>query len=889
FYGHIRENLGIYLPNVILIAGVNLTLNEIKILYDFYMSGGNIFFFAGLNSSSDATFLKYLNVVKGSGDVTLTQKGEGTALLYPINNSDPLVTGIQWSSSPEAKVFEKISGFSDNVVPVLDAYGQNTTLMFRIDNIANISSPTNITGRFVGFNIVYTKNDNWDAQLWLYMPYFLYRTIKWMSNQSPLSFSDWSKSPVPHTKEKIMLALYLVLIFAIALLSFMYSKKKSKIPLEVKYEEYIQKLKKEFEEKEKKKNKKKWKRSKAKTNSPESEEGNNNSNNNSKNTHEEQNESEINKETSQGFDSKEYLKQKILNNKWEQIGLHRQISSFFIQLFMGLLVAVPYLLLSMYIYPRFVQPFPQTQGWVNWTTTFFAALYTVFDMGTSTALTKFFSQYRIKNPAEAIKYAQIYIWWQMITGCVQISIVSSLGIYVLGPSYLGHMTWFFVLSSLAQFPGMVNVITLMLEAMQRFDVKITAEMVLGATTTNLFNYLSIIIFRNIFKHNWMYGEAFGSGVGMVIGTYIAGLGNFLIYILIFKKLGYSVSTLFRVDFKKKNIKEALGFGSKLVLGNVWVPLVSLLEITLISIYVLNYNAEMGYLAMMRNITTITQLLGTFYASMMPGISEAHGNKKMVLTEYYIVEGFKWTNFILFFLIAALASVGDKVIIIFAGPQWYGALKYLPILLIFGSFEPIAWYADKVFQGTNNTKYNMIIWIIEQGTRSLFLILIFVGFQMKYLWTVYLAYIPGIFAKDVAAIIFMRKKIVKFKPYWMHTTIGPLIGALIIYIANRLLILYIHGDSIVVLIILLLVILFGGLFFYIFITAFLGAWDRNTLDEFKRGLGMIATVKFVFIMLQWFGELGYKLSPFKEKFRVDIFDKASEEAKELTLEKELLII
>ncbi|MHA1339812.1 MAG: hypothetical protein ACTSRZ_06705 [Promethearchaeota archaeon] len=888
--------------DVLVLADTNLSLDQINDVKKFANEGGGIFFLASENITANYLLLKELDIIQNDSVISFSSNPENSALLNPLNSSDPLVSGIQWASSPEAEEFIKITKYSTEVVPVLEGYGEGSILMFRRNNITKYDNGTYTTGRFVGFNLIYSKESNWDTQLWLYTPYFFYRTICWIINRNPANFYDWNYSPVPHTKEQIGIGIYLALLFIFAIAGFLLAKKRSKIPLEQKYKDYLEKIiqNKKLKKTDSNKNKslKKGNNTSAiKINKKQIEiedkknataivatikpnKKNINELNNHKNNHKIENDDEI---------LEEVLKQKVLKNKWEEVGLHRQISSFFIQLFSGIIVAAPYLILTMYIYPRFIQPFPQTQGWVNWTSTFFAALYTVFDMGTSTALTKFFSQYRIKKPAEGIKYAQIYIWWQMITGVIQITMVSSLGIYVLGPSYLGHMTWFFVLSSLAQFPGMLNVIVLMLEAMQRFDIKITAEMILGATTTNVIKYLTIIWFRNIFRYDWRYGEAFGAGIGMVIGDYFAQMGNFIIYIIIFKKLGYSVSTLFRVDFNKDNIKEALGFGAKLVLGNVWVPLVSLLEITLISIYVLNYNAEMGYLAMMKNITSVTSLLGTFYSALMPGISEAHGNKKLKLTEYYLIEGIKWTNFILFFLLAALASAGDKILIAFAGSQWYGALKYIPLLLIFTSLEPMAWYADRVFQGTNNTKYNMIIWIIEQGTRSIFLLIIFVGFESKYLWMLYLAYIPGIAAKDIAALIFMRRKIVKFRPYWMHTFIGPLVSALILYIINKLIVQLIWSDNVFITIFTFFIILIAGLFIFVFFTSLLGAWDKNTIDEFDKALSMIKTIKIIFSMLIWMAKLGYKLCPWKEKFKVDVFEDAKKEAIELTHEKRLLII
>ena len=74
----------------------------------------------------------------------------------------------------------------------------------------------------------------------------------------------------------------------------------------------------------------------------------------------------------------------------------------------------------------------------------------VFDVGTSFALAKYFAQYRVKNPDKSIHYIQIFIWWQILTGMVQIILIALIGAIIFPQTNLAHMTWIFISYSIAQ-------------------------------------------------------------------------------------------------------------------------------------------------------------------------------------------------------------------------------------------------------------------------------------------------------------------------------------------------------------------------------------------------------------------------------------------------------
>ncbi|MHA1303126.1 MAG: hypothetical protein ACTSPI_05420, partial [Candidatus Heimdallarchaeaceae archaeon] len=91
---------------------------------------------------------------------------------------------------------------------------------------------------------------------------------------------------------------------------------------------------------------------------------------------------------------------------WEDVGMHRQLAGFFVQLFIGLLIILPNVVMTSLVFPLLILPSPQAAGFYDFTIRFFEALWLFFDIGTSVVLVKFFSQHRVKNPRQAIKYIQ---------------------------------------------------------------------------------------------------------------------------------------------------------------------------------------------------------------------------------------------------------------------------------------------------------------------------------------------------------------------------------------------------------------------------------------------------------------------------------------------------
>ncbi len=281
--------------------------------------------------------------------------------------------------------------------------------------------------------------------------------------------------------------------------------------------------------------------------------------------------------------------------------------------------------------------------------------------------------------------------------------------------------------------------------------------------------------------------------------------------------------------------------------------------------------------MVGNLTSVLSPISAFTSALMPAISEAHSNGKKALTEYYMIEGIKWSYFFVFFFMAVLAAVGPNLIQL-AGPEWEGALKYIPIQLFFGALWPLAWYVDTVFQGTDHAGYNTGVWYVEQGTRITLLILLLPPLQI---WGRYLSYIPAIIAKNVVALYLIRKKIMAFRPYWIHTLLAPAAGAGITYLILWGIQSLVATTDPVVSILVFIGGFLVGLILYAGLTGFFGGWDENTLAEFKHGIGMVRITRGFFNPMQKAAAWGHAHSPWRNRFQVTLAQQAQAEADALT--------
>lgn len=586
------------------------------------------------------------------------------------------------------------------------------------------------------------------------------------------------------------------------------------------------------------------------------------------------------------------------NTDWEDIGMHRQISGFLVQLFIGMLIILPNAIMTSLVFPLVILPSPQAVGFYDFTYHFFEALWLIFDLGTATVLVKFFSEHRVERPQQAVKYIQVFIWYQVLSGLIQLFFISFIGSFIFPRTFLAHMSWVFVTHAFFQWPAFFIVFLLIFRAMNRLDLfQILNILVYGIFTITL-QYLVIVLFRVILGSNIIFGDSLAGAIGYSIGNYIVRLAAFLTGLWMFKRLGFSVRNLFRIDFSWSEIKESLSFGAKWVGGNMWVPLGWFLQVFLLAEFLPNYTEQQGYFSIAWGLAQIVMLVGLFAESMLGGISESYHAKRKKLTQYYALNSLKWGAFFDFFFVAILLAIGPRFILGGAGQEWAGAAILIPWLLFFHAFGFLSWLGDWMFAGSDRPGWAAMSWIIEQGVRAVLLIIFipqYAFFSENFgspLVAVMFAYIPALIIKDIYMWIAIRRSEYfqfKWKDLAYQGLITPLLTGLFVFILSEIICMVIWGGDIITSVIILLLGTFPMIYVASFIFGFLGGFDENTLAEFKRAAYMAKGVGFLARGLYWMAEKGAKISPLHNKFPISIYQLASDEANSLTAEKKVLVI
>ncbi len=741
---------------------------------------------------------------------------------------------FDWSSAPPTRNMTRL--------PALTA---ESTILLANDTGFGTSGDPLLVETEVGLGKIFTytpwlmsdedSQTNQQLVLWPYYNYFFYSASTYLAGEETYTYAEWTYSPVPHFNEQLIIGLIVIVLGITTGVSYTRMRRKSREDTEVLSEIERAELLVETEE-------------------------------------------EI--------------------SEWEEVGMHRQIGGFLIQFFITLLIIIPRVVLTIMVYPVYILPFPQAAGWYSFSVNLFLGLWTVFDLGTSVALAKYFAEYRISKPEEAIKYAQIFVWFQCITGVVQISIVAFAGSILFPHTYLAHLSYVFIGHSLFQFPGFTLLFVHVFRGMNRIDYQQITQILYYAIFTVVIPYIPILIFRVWGASNPIFGEALGGAIGQAIGYYMGEWLTFVISIYLFKKLGFSATTLFRIDFRSEQVKKALKFGAKWTIGAAAVPLVWFYQMILISTNLLNWSALQGQYQLAWDLAIIVQVVGLFMEGMLGGISEAHSHAKKKLTALYNSLGLKWGAFFTFWLVSGLAAVGSRAILGAAGPEWAYAAELLGFFLVFQVIGFWSWLGDWVFAGAERPGLAASVWILEQVLRAIFMT--FLVLTEPVIFGIYLGGMPGIITgyalalvvKDIAVWILVRRYIAAPKFYVWQSYIGPAIAALVNFFILEFIaqMIWVPGDMISSALIFFIAVV-PSLYVFAFISGITGTWDKNTLSEFDRASKMVTMRGVGWLARRFYGAaaLGARISPLHDRFPIDIYDEAMKEAKELTREKKQLVI
>ena len=673
------------------------------------------------------------------------------------------------------------------------------------------------TGKWYVFS-AFLDGANPQIQEWAYFNYLIYNLASRAAGEQPLSFGDFPASPVPHPQERLILYLLMALLLVITASVFLVVRRYSLAHPEV-LNTFV-------------------------------------------------------------IDRKVFEKNEA-GTDWENIGFHRVLGGFMFAVMTGLVLFIPYMIYQNLILPGYILPSAQAMGIWSRVAAFFPIVWSVFDMGTSVAHIKFFAQYRVHDPQRAIKYAQFFVWWQTLSGAVQVALVVALSGAFLPNTIYAMYIWAIVAHTLIQIPGFYMIISDSLTSLQRSDYNQILDMSAQMVIPMLTQPIIITLFVWWGRTHPVFGFAMGGVLGLGAAAYASAMVAFLFGLWLYRHIGYNARLLFLAHFDWEIAKESLKLGIFLVVSGLIGGLASSLQVLLIQSRLINTNEVLGNLGLAGSFVFAYSVILTLTGNAMPAISEAISNGRKLLGQYYAAAAYKYGGMISAFICAMLLSVADRFILGSSGKEFERAAVYAIPLLISGALSFATWIGDIMMFAAKKTQLVTLLAVLDFSIGLGGAFLLVDRFQVTALIAV-----PFITTTTRMLLVYYLNNRYCFpqKYYFWQSAAAPFLAASAHFLVLRGVTgLIWQGDELTSILILLIAIL-PAYPLYAFFYGLFGGWDDNTLAEFGRGTNLSGFARPMTRLFYHATKLGTRVSPLHARFPITIYELARAEAASLTKEK-----
>ncbi len=580
---------------------------------------------------------------------------------------------------------------------------------------------------------------------------------------------------------------------------------------------------------------------------------------------------------------------------WQNIGFHRPLSGYFYN--------IPILIISIVIsvgiagtFFRYIYPFPESLGYKTAVSGIFILFFEIFDLGTANIVNRFIGEYAIKDQQRMVKYIQYFIWYQMITGLLQTTLISIYALFIVPKSELAYTVWIMILISTTQYPGMLGIFKATLTALQQFD----KEVLLSFFSTNIFERVTevglILIGRAWGKANPMIGELMGVAIFASIARYVDDFfatlvaARFLNKIL--KPYNITVGQCFRPDFDWKIVRECSMWGLKSGLPSLLTPIVSLIELTLWLSFIPQYSTFISLASIARNFSG---LVGQ-RVKLGGGIAESYLNGKPHLAKFYVSQAIRYSSLFQFMMIPLV--VGSVLVLepilldVVHVPYFLGIIGFIFPQAITAFFSSYTRLSTDVVMGTG--KVNVVLFgkILEAavGTVSMYLVIAVFQVQSLGLWVIpyvlYWSRYPGEISQAILYYGYINRTAFRIRIPWHQAIVAPGLAALIQIGFSLLSYLFIFlpaqlrfGTLVGVILYGVVCMLLAPFLIYFPLTAVLGAWDDHALDILQKARKISGPGKLLVVPLYNIVHFFAMRSKLHNRYQLDE-SQAQKEAKEL---------
>lgn len=745
---------------------------------------------------------------------------------------DPLVSGITWRSAPQVRertaipagTLDKQAVLVRNYQGVGEADLPAEAVIAELPATAEHGQIYLVTPWLVG-------DQNLQFQQWAYFNYLFYHMSARAAGATPAGFSDWAASPVPHQTFQYAFLSFYALVAVAAIGVFLVIRVRSpKLAAPVLVPTVAAEAEQEC--------------------SPEIAE----------------NEAPAKTE-----------------NAWERIGFHRPLAGFLIYTALGFLTVLPMMGFGSVVVPQYLLPFPAALGGWGLVGGLFALFWPLFDIGTGTASIKFFSQFRVRDPARAMAFMQLYVWWQAITGLIQIAIVAAIAFFYVPHTAYAYLAFFFIGQAIFQFPGFLGVFSNLFSGLQRFDRLQILTII--ASFYGIVYLITVPLGRWWGSSNPRFGEAFGAIAGTVVASMLVSFIVFFIGMWFYRQMGYDPRHIFRASFDRQTVATMLPFGFKVLLTGISLTLAATIQTFLMERTVINYTELLAIWGVAGSLGFVYNLVLGLSGQMMPALSEAYHAGRIMLCRYYTALTFKYGGMFNFFVASALIPVADRFLAGSLGPQWQRAADLAVISLVSSFFIFPAAFSDSVQQGTGRPGLQVIL---TAGEQTLKIILVFLLLPPLQIYGLILAIMIPLQLKGLVAWLVNRKLLFDPSIQWWQTVVAPFGAAAINYALLRVIGNLFWQPTLLDSSILLALALLLSIPVYFFFNGLFGGWDSYNLAQFKQAMDLTGWARPVVMSIYLPSLAGARLSPLHNRFPLRLYEAANAEAEQLTAEKVAMV-
>ncbi|MBN2150756.1 MAG: hypothetical protein JW839_04830 [Candidatus Lokiarchaeota archaeon] len=588
---------------------------------------------------------------------------------------------------------------------------------------------------------------------------------------------------------------------------------------------------------------------------------------------------------------------------WGDIGYHRYLGGDFYNRILALLV-LPVSLLLFGVVTEIFLPGPEVSGYQDLTKSLLGFFFGVMDIGLagsqgyfSDKMQRFVAEHAEIHPEKAVHQIQFFVFWQMWTGLVQVTVVGLYCFYFLANTTLAHMAYFIIFYSFVQFPGMLQIFESLFQCYQRYDMHGLVTSVRDAVFAPLATILCVFLGKFIGGANPAIGEVMGITIGFLTSIYVADIYGMIFGARLFSKrvldklkVKHRFSDFFRPEFNRQEVKEIISFIGPIQIVDTLLGFMGMITTVWITQWVTSYASWKGLISFAGTVAGLAAPGGSNKATAT--VSQAYNNGKIELTHNYMNKILKYdlmnVTVNLIPVIILLPTVLDQAIKMFptANIQNYlPALVVLPVSIIMNITNKIWFLPNQMLVIATRRNAIMVFNVVGPFVNFFFSWLFLVYFQLGWLSLILMGWIPTIIFSLVKWVYMLKRITPKFKPALWQIAAAPLISqagmagfSFLVWLAMPPIIEAITAWGFLVILVFLLFM--GNSIVYQVFYSLAGGWDRNTIEEYHKGVELSGPSKFMVKPAYLVAKFFTKLAPLHDRFPIANEDAAQVEIGEL---------